>query len=260
MAMKAITKDQLPDKGKLILIYGETNVGKTTSVFQSAPEPILHLSCEMRNQKGNIEAVEKPNKNVKANPRPNVDIRIAYYTNWDEMLEFLNEDQNVKESQTIFVDSFTFLMGVNLLDEIADQAFEARADGEKKKIIKSLVGRTKVSEEGYGGLSNNMSRLMKVLGRLSTEGKTIICSALLDEHPKWDRALSAAPALAGKDFPKKMPGFFDLIGLVQPRIDKEGNVIYPPIVSFESHDDSFKAKFTGKSDRKRGPLDFSKIL
>lgn len=260
MAMKVVTKDQLPDKGKLILIYGETNVGKTTSVFQSAPEPILHLSCEMRNQKGNIEAIEKPNKNVKADPRPGVDVRTAYYTNWDDMLEFLHEDKNVKESQTIFVDSFTFLMGVNLQSEIETQAFEERSSTEQKKIIKSLVGRAKMSQEGYGGLSSNMVRLTRILGKLSTEGKTIICSALLDEHPKWDRALAAAPALAGKDFPRKMPGFFDLIGLVEPRSDNEGNVIYPPIVNFESSNGDFIAKFTGVSDKKRGPLDFSKIL
>jgi hypothetical protein len=72
--------------------------------------------------------------------------------------------------------------------------------------------------------------------------------------------LAAAPALKGREYPVNMPGFFDLIGLVEPRVDDEGNVLYPPRVRFQSPDDSFVAKWTGVGSRTQGPLDISKIL
>jgi hypothetical protein len=91
-------------------------------------------------------------------------------------------------------------------------------------------------------------------------GKVVIVTALLQENPRWNRELSAAPALKGREFPANMPGFFDLIGLVQTRTDGKGNVVYPPLVRFQSPDGSFLAKFTGKGTRTEGPLDISKII
>ena len=71
----------------------------------------------------------------------------------------------------------------------------------------------------------------------------VIVTALLAENPKWNRELAAAPALKGKEFPTNFPGFFDLIGLVQTRVNGEGDIVYPPAVHFKSEDDSFLAKF-----------------
>ncbi|MEN6422369.1 MAG: hypothetical protein ABFD76_10530, partial [Smithella sp.] len=62
--------------------------------------------------------------------------------------------------------------------------------------------------------------------------------------PKWDRSLSCAPALAGKEFPRDMKGYFDFIGLVESRFDNDGVVIYPPVVSCDD-DGSFVSKWTG---------------
>jgi hypothetical protein len=47
--MKTINKRDLPEQGKLILVYGNTGVGKTTSIFQSAPDPLLCVATEPRN-------------------------------------------------------------------------------------------------------------------------------------------------------------------------------------------------------------------
>ena len=120
-----------------------------------------------------------------------------------------------------------------------------------------------MSQEGFGGLSSQMSRMFNLLGKLSMEGKVVIVSALLAENPKWDRELSAAPAFKGREFPTNMPAFVDMIGLVQKRFDEHGNIVYPPFVSFEG-DGSFICKFTGvKNDPNKkavGPLDFSRIL
>jgi hypothetical protein len=91
-------------------------------------------------------------------------------------------------------------------------------------------------------------------------GKIVIVTALLLENPKWNRELSAAPALKGREFPTNMPGFFDLIGLVEPRTNGDGRVLYPPMVRFQSADDSFVAKWTGAGKKTQGPMDIRKIL
>ena len=119
-------------------------------------------------------------------------------------------------------------MYVSLCREIEDEAFEAKTSEEKRR--KPIVSQAKMSMEGYGGLSSQMFRLMKTIGRLSEAGKIVIVTALLQENPKWDRELAAAPALKGREFPTSMPGFFDLIGLVESRVDGNGKLIYDIIL------------------------------
>lgn len=245
--MQIIAKDKLQKTGKLILIYGPTGVGKTTSILQSAPDPIIDIITEPRNPTPSLEAAE----------RSDLDIDFIRYTKWLDLMEFLNKREMTERYKTIMIDSLTYLMNVSLSAEIEDEAFEARTEIEKRK--KPLVNQAKMSMEGYGGLSSQMFRLMRILGQLSQEGKIVICTALLDERPKWDRELAAAPALKGREFPTNMPGFFDLIGLVEAR-SKDGEVAYPPIVNFEAPDDSFLAKYTGKGGKRKGPLNFMKIL
>nr|BDD44337.1 hypothetical protein 13 [Desulfobacterales bacterium] len=245
--MKVIGKGALPSQGKYILIYGNTGVGKTTSILQSAPGPVLYIATEPRNPLPSIEAAGG-----------DAEIDVARYSSWFELMEFLQDSKNTERYASIAIDSLTYLMNISLAGEIEDEAFDARTMEEKKK--KPIVSQAKMSMEGYGGLSSQMFRLMKALGRLSEEGKVVIATALLQEHPKWDRELAAAPALKGREFPTSMPGFFDLIGLVEPRVGSDGKIIYPPVVSFESPDGSFLAKFTGAGDKRKGLLDFRKIL
>ena len=160
--------------------------------------------------------------------------------------------------RTIIVDSYSHLMAVGLSSEIEDQAWEARDPRERE--TKPLVSQTKLSQEGYGGLASQMFRLTAALGKLSRMGKIVIVTALLTESPKWNRELAAAPALKGREFPVNMPGFFDLIGLVEQRTDAEGKIIYPPLVRFQSPDDTFVAKWTGPGSRTQGPLNITKII
>jgi hypothetical protein len=47
---------------------------------------------------------------------------------------------------------------------------------------------------------------------------------------------------------------------VETRTDSEGNIVYPPLVRFQSPDGSFMAKFTGIGKQTQGPLNISKIL
>jgi hypothetical protein len=245
--MKPINKRDLPEQGKLILVYGDTGVGKTTSIFQSSPDPLLCIATEPRNPRPSIEAAGR-----------DADMDVARYTNWFDLMDFLQDPQNTERYTTIAIDSITYLMNVSLCGEIEDEAFEAKTSEEKRR--KPIVSQAKMSMEGYGGLSSQMFRLMKTIGRLSEAGKIVIVTALLQQNPKWDHELAAAPALKGREFPTSMPGFFDLIGLLESRVDGNGKLIYPPMVSFESSDGSFLAKFTGTGDKRSGPLNFIKLL
>ncbi|HOO39809.1 MAG TPA: hypothetical protein PK653_00060 [Syntrophales bacterium] len=237
--------------GKFIVIYGETGVGKTASTLASAPLPIAYVRCEPRDPSDAIMA-------AKLDPR---DIDIYDADNFLDLLAGLRDPKLFARHRTIFVDGASYLMNVSLSTEIEQEAFEARE--EKEKRLKPLVSQSKMSQEGFGGLSSQMSRMFNLLGKLSMEGKVVIVSALLAENPKWDRELSAAPAFKGREFPTNMPAFVDMIGLVQKRFDEHGNIVYPPFVSFEG-DGSFICKFTGvKNDPNKkavGPLDFSRIL
>lgn len=231
-----------------MLLYGPTGVGKTTTILQTAPEPIMYIQTEPRSLKPSLDATG----------RESIDVDVAVYEDFLGLMEFVAVPKNFERHRTVVVDSYSHLMSVGLSSEIEDQAFEARDP--KEKLTKSLVMQTKMSLEGYGGLASHMFRLTAALGRLSRAGKVVIVTALLAENPKWNRELAAAPALKGREFPVNMPGFFDLIGLVEPRTDAEGKIVYPPRVRFQSPDDSFVAKFTGRGNVTSGPLNITKIL
>ena len=246
--MKKLNKQDLKQPGWLIEVYGETGVGKTTSILQSSPGPICYIQTEPRSLKPSLDAAR----------RPDLDVDVYQYESFFDLMEFVSKLENFEQYPTIVVDSLSHLMNVDLSAEITDESFDARS--EKEKQNKPLVSRVKMSIEGFGGLSANMFRLTAALGRISRLGKCVIVTALMVENPRYNRELSAAPSLKGREYPANMPGFFDLIGLVEPRVSDDGAVIYPPRVRFQSPDDSFVDKFTGSGNKTQGPLNIQKIL
>jgi hypothetical protein len=246
--LKLLSKAEVAQNGRFVMLYGPTGVGKTTSILQTAQEPMMYIQTEPRSLKPSLDAAA----------RPDLDIDVAIYVDWSGLIEHVAQRDNFKRHRTVVVDSYSYLMSVGLSTEIENQAFDART--EREKALKPLASQTKLSQEGYGALSSLMFRLTAALGKLSRSGKIVIVTCLLQESPKWNRELAAAPALKGREFPVNMPGFFDLIGMVEPRTDGDGRIIYPPRVRFQSPDDSFVAKWTGAGTRTQGPLDITKIL
>lgn len=249
--MKIIKAVDLVKTGKAIMLYGEAGVGKTVSILQGAPDPVAYIQAEPRSLVPSLEAAG----------RPDLDLEIMQAESFADLKESLANREAYGRHATIVCDSYSHLMNVSLSAEIENEAYEARSKEDQKK--KPLVSQGKMSQEGFGGLSSQMFRVTQLLCEYSTRGKVVIVTARLSENPKWNRALAAAPALKGREFPTNMAGFFDLIGLVTRRTkkDEDGNeqIVYPPYVRFESLDDSFVAKFTG-TGKTHGPLMLDKIL
>lgn len=245
--MKIYRTEDLSDSGDIILAYGATGVGKSVSTLASAPEPIMYFLTEPRN----------PLKFVHATGRTDIDVDFGFYTAWDDMFDWFADHSNTSRHRSIVIDSLTFLSNIALNFELIDEHYESKTA--KEKSDKNLVMRTKLSLEGFGGLSGQLLRFTNMISQLSQEGKTIILLALLEQNPKFNKELVGAPALKGKDFPKALPGFMDFIGLVEPRKDSNDEIIYPPIIDFRG-DSGYLSKWTGYGKPGRGPLNIKKIL
>lgn len=242
-------KDILATAGDMMLIYGDSGVGKSVSIIQTAPEPIIYIMAEGRDV----------TKMLAAANRPDVKIKFGFYSDFDDLMATAVSDTFFDGARTVVLDSFTHIMGISLSDEILDESFEAM--DKKKQEEKSLTLRVKMSQEGYGTLAGQMLRLTNALTRLSLKGITVICIARAESAPKFNRALAAAPALKGKEYLKYFAGFFDFFGYCEPRV-VEGQVVYPPYVSFQD-DGSFMSKWTGLMPEKgvyKKPLNITKIL
>lgn len=225
--------------GDLMLLYGETGVGKSVTTLQTCELPLLYLLTEPRDPKKFIIAAQREELWVEGNAD------FVYYDKFMEAIEYLCT-ADFSRYRTIVLDSMTHLM-IRLLQEITKDAYQARVDDPKKRadaIAKALTNQVKSSEEDYGALSAQMSRFTDALANLSQNFRTVVALARLQENPKYDRTVMAGPALEGRKYAKDMDGWFDFIGIVTTRKDEDGKVIYPPCVTFEKSG-SHKAKWTG---------------
>lgn len=230
--------------GFLILLYGPTGVGKSVTTIQTADQPILYVCCESRD----------PRKFLKEAARPGLDIDFVFYETFDEIMEFFANPANFARYRTIVIDSITFLtLGVSR--EIEDEGYAAL--DKKRDIDKPLTIKGKQSVEGYGALGNHMLRFTNLTGLLTQQGQDVIMLALMDENPSYKRDFNAAPLLEGKKFGKNLPGFCDMIGMVESRLSETGEVVYPPRVLFDG-DEWFMHKKYGSITA--GTLHLGKIL
>ncbi|MEM4720523.1 MAG: hypothetical protein QXT73_00500 [Candidatus Methanomethylicaceae archaeon] len=235
--------------GAFCLIYGDPGVGKTVSTLLSLPKPILYYELD-----------PKPVERTAWDIVDFEDIEIRHPDNFLDLFYEVSEHASeiIQNFASVVVDPLSYCINVLLLSEIEEESVKAEIFGEKTRK-RPLVSMARTDQAGYGSLASLSKRLCHALGRIAIAGKVVVCTALLDQAPKWNRDLSAAPAFAGREFNRDMPAFFDYIGLVTERQGEDGRIIYPPIVHFES-DGSFLAKWSGKGTRRSGPLDWKKIL
>ncbi len=266
--MKVYTgEEMLQSKGRMILEYGRTTVGKSATTLLTAPAPILLIQAENRNLEPTLDVVRQFRPSLLQNKGW---LDIAVYEGFADTMAFLNkEEARIAPYRTIVVDSLTDLMAIKLSQEIQDEVFDSKTESEKEK--KQLISPAKLTLEGYGGLSAQTVRFTDTIARYAkTGGKYVILLVRLDQNPSWARYYEFAPLLKGKEYGKDFEGMFDLIGFVTTRTeiirDENGNdtgaekVIYPPGISFESADGSYMAKWTGVGEQKRFKLNWSRIL
>ena len=102
--MKVIGKEDLRSAGRMILLYGPTGVGKTTSILQSAKEPVMYIQTEPRSLMPSLDASK----------RSDLKISVATYENWAGLMEFVTSTSNFEGYNTVVVDSYSHLMTVGL--------------------------------------------------------------------------------------------------------------------------------------------------
>ena len=219
-------------QGNMTLFYGGSGVGKTATLLQTCEDPIVYLTSEDRSIETTLAAIN----------RPGLRLKVGRYIDFPDFIESLTDINQFKGAKSIINDSLTHLMNIHIQDELLAESYDAL--DKKKGIEKELIMRSKMSLESYGAMAVMMKRIMNLLQNLTQHGFDVHCIARLDSMPKWDRALAAAPALAGKEFARDFVGFFDFIGLCSDNVSNNGDIQYPPLVSCQT-DGSYLAKWTG---------------
>ena len=246
--------------GNMVLLYGATGVGKSTTCLAGLPEPILNINTEDRNPYTSIKAIGRKVDFDPVSPENNQDLIDFLYQCVDEV------EAGTFKYKSIMFDSLSFWMNIKLYGEMVDQTKDAEIF---KKSKRPLVDGVRADEALYGGLAERMQRTVKPLKILSQMGILVVCLAYLDEYPKWDKTLAAAPNFIGRAFNRNYEQHFDVIGLIRNRLKKDdgGNtitphqIIYPPLVSVKSPDDDFVCKWTGRNIKGNSfPLDFKKMF
>jgi len=237
-------------QGNFMLVYSIAGGHKTCTTIQTAEDPITYLTAEGRKIKTSLVAIN----------RPDLKMKVGIYQGFDDLIDTIYTPNRFEGTKTVILDSLTHLMLVHLAQEVLQENFESKTDKEREEMLKALTMQVKMSVEAYGTLSGQMNRLMRGLQGLTMAGYDVVCTARVADRPKWNRALTAAPALMGQEFAKSMDGFFDLIGYIEPWEPPElpegvnpptiGASIadtwkyYAPLISWNPNDD-YLAKYTG---------------
>lgn len=243
------------DTAPFVLIYGDTNVGKTTSILRTVPQPIYCISTEMDAFKS-VEVIENEGEKIK--------IKIVVPESQEDLLDNLNTilkalSEGKKPFVTIVFDSASFYMNCKLQGRLEDDRFNDK--GFKHGAKMSLVKYTHTTFDEVGSANSQMRRLTALFQQISKLGVGVYFTAQMSENPKWNRELSAAPGFNFKEYNLALKSYFDYIGFLTNRFNEEGDIVYPPLISFRSEDGSFMAKWRGvQLKNPTGVCDFGKIF
>ena len=245
--------------GACILIYGDTDSGKTVSVL-TCEEPILFINTESKDPRVTHQQFKHGKK--------------IYYVvpeGFNDLMENLNrwlEQAKEKKfpNRTIFLDGLTFTQG-GFRKELEDSRYSLRLESDKTTGFgKGLISQMSLEQKDWGPLGSMMNRMMFLFNSFSHYGTTCIATAIAThDTPKWGGGIRTAPGLIGFDFPKFLHGYFDFIGyIIEPfRFNEERKPVLPRI-SFhhEENEESYMARSNSNIVTEKGsaPLDFTKIM
>ena len=245
--MKTIKREH---NAPFLLVYGDTNSGKTTSIVRTAPGSILYISAEGDAWKS-VDVCEAFKEKI--------DIEIVQPESHEDLMDSLNK--MIAEAiagtfphKTVVFDSGTFWMNVKLAIRVEDD----RNDGRTGVDAGKLSAQSQSDWTEVNTANSQMSRLTDLLKTLSQYGVMVIMTAQLQENPKWNRELEAGPCFNYKDYNKALKGYFDYIGFTIPNLDEHGTVQYPPKLSFDDQQ-GYLVKWRGVQPKKlTTPFDLSK--
>lgn len=253
--------------GRFIFIYGPSNVGKTASILASCDLPAEYVQVEMRGLDDNIKVANQVRAENGLPLITDENFVIYLYDDYESFKDFYGQPRKVYP-KTLILDSLSHLMTTHFMTETEDEAHESRvqdltaqAKGKPIEITKNIASQNKQTQEGFGVVASAANRITKLFGSYTAHGCQVIFTALEDERAKMiDGKVQRVPLFAGQAYLKTFTSYFDLIGRVIQRTDKEAKkVIYPPGVRFESPSQDFVAKWTGVGDKRDFLLDLQQI-
>lgn len=260
--MLELPKTDQVSLGVCILGYGPTSSGKTRSAI-TLPDPICFINKE-----------PKDPRLVHATIDHKKDITYLEPESFDDMMQFLNEQIMLASKgeckyASFFHDGLTF-SGAIYKQTLETDRYNANLLEEGRKHPRpGMIDRFSMEQKDWGTVASMMSRETYLLNKLSKFGKVVVSTAIDAEFPRWNQTVRIAPALLGREFPKLIHGYFDLIGyVIQPFHILEGKIVQPRI-SFVSPDDGMSNGYMARCNEKLAlaemkggppPLDWSKIL
>jgi len=243
--------------GACLLIYGDTNSGKTMSAL-TLEDPVLFINTESKDPRQTHQQIQH-NK------------QITYVTpeSFNDFMEGLNRWVGQAKDgklpfKSVFLDGLTFTQSI-FRHELEDSRYGARIqEDESKTLQRGLADRFRFERPDWGSIGSMMSRITYLLNRFSLFGMTVVATAIANnDTPRWGGGVKTAPALVGVDYPKLLHGFFHFIGFItRPFAFSQEFEPIMPVVSFHSEDDSYMARCNSLVLAKKGPapLDYTKIM
>ena len=253
--------------GRFIFIYGPSNVGKTASILASCDLPAEYVQVEMRGLIDNIEVANRVRAEKGLPLISDENFTLYRYEGYEELKDRYAQPRK-EYPKTLILDSLTHLMTTHFMFEIEDQAhvsrmeeMKAKAGGKDVQMTKNIASQNKQTEEGYGVVASATLRITNIFGGFAAQGTEVVFTGLEDEVARMiDGKVQRVPLFAGKAYRKTFTSYFDLVGRVMSRTDKEAKkVVYPPGVRFESPAQDFVAKWTGVGNKRDFLLDLQQI-
>ncbi len=255
--MRTLSKDEIKSntRGKVIVIYSdEAGAGKTTSCIRTMPQPINVIYTEDRNVLSSIEAIYSLNGSPvnRKDYQSDQNWRDAVIDHWtgkgnsivipeshDDFLEYLDKSLKLAKQgkfpyKSILIDSLGYWMNIELTRMLEDESYHGKVNALKSgETIRELTEQVQMDQRAYGSLGGIMNRYMKLIKPFTQENIMLVMIFQGDTNPSYNKSYSLAPLVKGRVFGNDLKGHVDFCGVARKRHDENGNVVFPPYISFE---------------------------